>query len=142
MGKRGPRPRRRDGCHITRKGYLRGNFDGRLRLAHNVIWEQANGPIPRGYSIHHVNGNKLDNRLENLRLLDPTTHKRLHGGCELRNGVWWKPCSICGELKPITEEHWYISPQGYPLYGRCRPCHIRRVIQAKRLRKLRRKNQA
>src|SRR5688572_9281566 len=101
MGLRGPKPKRADGCHVTRKGYLRGNFNGRLRLAHDAVWEQHNGPIPAGYQVHHKNEDKQDNRIENLELLDPTTHKRLHGGCELRGGVWWKPCKLCGEKKPI-----------------------------------------
>ena len=38
-----------------------------IRL-HRIIWEIANGPIPDGLEIDHINRNSLDNRLENLRL--------------------------------------------------------------------------
>lgn len=127
MGKRGPKPRRADGYHITAKGYLRGRVDGRMRLAHVIEWERHNGIIPRGFQVHHRNGDKQDNRVENLELVDATTHKRLHSGCELRDGVWWKPCSVCGEFKAVVIGEWYISAQGWPLYGRCRLCHIARV---------------
>ena len=139
MGKRGPKPMRADGYHITKAGYFRRWSAGGVTLQHVILWEAVNGPVPRGYHLHHVNHNGLDNRLENLELVDPTTHKRIHSGCERRDGVWWKPCSICREFKPINVGNWYISREGYPLYGRCRPCHIRRVVEDKRARKARRK---
>ena len=30
------------------------------------IWQEAHGPIPKGWLIHHLNGDTGDNRLENL----------------------------------------------------------------------------
>jgi hypothetical protein len=126
-----------DTTYLTPKGYRRGTHGGRLRMEHDVVWEQHHGPIPAGHQIHHVNGDKADNDIGNLRLVNATEHKRIHSGCEVRDGVWWKPCGICGEYKPITLEHWYISPEGWPLYGRCRPCHIRKVVESRRLRRLR-----
>lgn len=137
MGQRGPKPRRADGYHVTAKGYLRGTVGGRLRFEHDVVWEREYGPIPDGLDVHHRDLNKQNNDLANLILVDPTTHKRLHSGCELRDGVWWKPCGVCGRSKPIDIANWYLSKEGWPLYGRCRPCHISKVIEAKRVRRLR-----
>lgn len=38
---------------------------------HRIIWISQNGVIPDGYCIDHINGNKQDNRIENLQLLTP-----------------------------------------------------------------------
>lgn len=34
--------------------------------------------IPRGYNVHHCNGNKLDNKFTNLVLISAAAHTRLH----------------------------------------------------------------
>lgn len=134
MKKTGPKPKREDGFYITAKGYLRGNINGKLIFQHVYFWIQKNGPIPHAHHLHHINGNKQDNRIENLQLVTATEHKRLHSGCEVRGGVWWKPCKVCNGMFPINEDHFYLSREGYPLYGRCRKCHIKIVVKAKRIR--------
>src|SRR4051812_2127149 len=88
---------------VTAKGHRRIGIGNRQRMEHILVWEQHHGPVPDGFQIHHDNENKLDNRIENLKLLDPLTHKRIHGGCELRDGEWWKPCRKCDEIKPINQ---------------------------------------
>jgi hypothetical protein len=127
--------------HTTRKGYRRNNRSGRFE--HVEAWERHHGcAVPDGLQIHHLDGDKLNNHPDNLVAVTPTEHKRLHSGCELRDGEWWKPCSICGEFKRVGPDDWYLSRQGWPLYGRCRPCHIARVVSDKRLRKMRRTDAA
>jgi len=131
--------RERGTGRITTKGYVQLRLGGKYVLEHVVVWEGANGPIPSGMQIHHKNHEKRDNRLENLELVDPTTHKRIHSGCELRDGVWWKPCHVCGEFKPVSVEHWYFGPNGrWPILGKCRLCAIRASVEGKRRRTARR----
>ncbi|WQZ01618.1 NHN endonuclease [Klebsiella phage Adeo] len=38
---------------------------------HIRVWEAANGPIPDGYYIDHIDGNPLNDELSNLRLALP-----------------------------------------------------------------------
>jgi hypothetical protein len=39
------------------------------RLLHVIIWQSHRGEIPKGYCIKHKNGNKHDNRLNNLTVI-------------------------------------------------------------------------
>ena len=45
---------------------------------HRVVWEQHFGPIPQGWHVHHRNGNKLDNQVQNLQCLPKAEHHKLH----------------------------------------------------------------
>lgn len=61
------------GCLSNSKGEtlceLRGEYycwNG--GAAHRIIWEAFNGKIPEGYMVDHINRDKRDNRIENLRL--------------------------------------------------------------------------
>lgn len=60
---------------ISREGYLERKFkdDGppqsRWRAVHLLLWEEHNGPLPKGHAIAFRNGDKSDIRLENLELV-------------------------------------------------------------------------
>jgi hypothetical protein len=49
------------------------NVDGRKHYLspHRLTWETFVGPIPDGLQINHKNGDKRDNRLENLEACTP-----------------------------------------------------------------------
>jgi hypothetical protein len=51
------------------KGYIHLRVGKTFKLAHRLIWEHVNGPIPKGMSIDHINGVRSDNRIVNLRLV-------------------------------------------------------------------------
>lgn len=54
-------------------GYVRLRRNSRAdhQYAHRLVWETVYGPIPRGFHIDHLNGQKADNRICNLDAVTP-----------------------------------------------------------------------
>lgn len=68
-------------CVRNKRGYYRiishkeGNF---RKFLHRCVVKDYYGKIPAGHNIHHINGNKGDNRIENLIVLPIGQHIQLH----------------------------------------------------------------
>lgn len=120
--------------YITKKGYHRvwDAEQKKYRFEHNIVWEKNYGKIPQGMQVHHIDGNKQNNNIENLKLVDALTHKRLHSGCIEKNGIILKPCKKCGVFKPISD--YYKRKDG--ISSRCKECCIKNAVENKKRRKL------
>lgn len=65
--------------HVSKRGYLMIYVPGRGNVKyHHYIWEQKYGKLPKGMHLHHIDGNRLNNKIENLQLLTPSEHCKLH----------------------------------------------------------------
>ena len=63
----------------TIQDYLCGfYFQHKASRLHRVVWQSERGPVPEGHHVHHVNGDRADNRLANLELMDGSDHVGLH----------------------------------------------------------------
>ena len=52
-----------------RNGYKRFQYEGHIYSIHRLIYETFNGPIPKGMLVDHIDGNRSNNALYNLRLV-------------------------------------------------------------------------
>jgi len=58
------------------RGYVKLKIDRVYCVAHRVAWVLHHGhPIPRGMQIDHINGDRGDNRIANLRLATGSQNK-------------------------------------------------------------------
>lgn len=69
-------------------GYIRVRFSGKNYQAHRIVWILNNGDIPEGMYIDHIDHNKENNRLQNLRLVTGYTNQKNRSlGKNNRSGV-------------------------------------------------------
>jgi hypothetical protein len=72
-------------CRDDKTGYyLNSTIHERL---HRYVWQKEVGKIPNGYHIHHIDGNKANNSLDNLALVTASGHERLHGTEQARKEI-------------------------------------------------------
>lgn len=76
--------------HVGRSGWQVSPFPKHSTNARDV-WEAAHGTIPEGKLIHHIDGDPGNDALDNLQMLSPEEHVRIHRGWEKRPDGWWKP---------------------------------------------------
>lgn len=66
---------------LTEHGYIRVQLQKRPYVAHRLVWLLHHGEWPKG-NIDHINGNRTDNRMENLRecsVMENCRNRRPHG---------------------------------------------------------------
>jgi len=56
---------------ITKDGYIEVKTEsGKFELKHRIIWQQANGTIPKGYNVQFKDGNSQNLCVENLYIIN------------------------------------------------------------------------
>ncbi|EHT0126459.1 HNH endonuclease [Salmonella enterica] len=77
---------------LNSSGYLQFSMRKKVYLVHRVIWEIHNGKIPDGMEVDHIDHNKLNNNIENLRLV---SKKENHKNMPLQKNNKSGFCGVC-----------------------------------------------
>ncbi len=76
--------------------------------AHRWVWQNNYGKIEKGFHIHHKDGNKSNNSIENLEKISAFEHLSLHASNPKNKERSSKWCDI---IRPLTKE-WHASKEG------------------------------
>ena len=78
---------------------------------HRYVWEcENNKQVPKGFHVHHVNGNCTDNRIENLELIEAFKHLSNHAKKRFKENKEWADKFIkCGQE---AAKVWHGSEDG------------------------------
>lgn len=133
---------------LTKRGYVYNTYkhkDGTLHkhYRHRVIWFYFNGVVPEGYEIDHINGDKTDNSLENLRLVTPKENLNNPVTIEKMKVLVWgnqernKKIGAAHKGIPKSEESkkkqsLAMSGEKHPNWGKKNPVHSARMKKAPR----------
>ena len=93
------------------EGYYKADHEkhGGITM-HRYVWQKHNGYIADGMHVHHIDGDKSNNRIENLELLTASDHSTHHGETNAWVGSDANKLQIAraGELAKA----WHSSPEG------------------------------
>lgn len=99
--------------HKRGTGYIFVKIGSAAFALHRIIWMMHNGPIPPDRFLDHIDGNRSNNRITNLRLVTPrqsSSNRSIRtDNTSGRVGVYWYPrrkqwlamIGIDGQLKHL-----------------------------------------
>ena len=97
----------------TIDGYVRTWKDGKRVLEHRAVMEEhLDRQLLESEQVHHINGIRLDNRLENLKIVTSSTYRTEH---KLSEGQWSRHYERCVKCGTTDRKH--------AGHGMCTNCH-------------------
>lgn len=60
------------------KFYVNHSTEKKKYLNHILIWEHVHGPTPQGYKIKHKDGDRVNNKISNLKLIKKSVFNKNH----------------------------------------------------------------
>ncbi|WLY87190.1 hypothetical protein CUBB_gp230c [Staphylococcus phage CUB-B] len=64
--------------HVDRDGYLTVKINKKRHMVHRLVYEYFGTDFNKDYHIHHIDGNKQNNCIDNLECISPSEHNKRH----------------------------------------------------------------
>ena len=78
---------------VASNGYVIGYSGGKMFAQHREVWKAKHGKIPAGHHVHHIDGNKSNNDISNLRAMPRREHIAMHPQRQYAT-----TCTECGKI--------------------------------------------
>lgn len=79
---------------MTKTPYSTMRDNGKHKSVHRVVMERyLKRPLKTNETVHHINGDKRDNSIENLAVLSSSEHSRVHN----QKYPEYTTCVVCGK---------------------------------------------
>lgn len=121
---------------IWEPNHPNANNRGYIKEHIKIMVEFLCRPLIKGEVVHHINDIKDDNKIENLKLMNISSHRSHHniGNKYGRKDLSNRKCSDCGSTKT------YIDKKGNPVWRKsvvdkrwlCQKCYVREYDKRKR----------
>lgn len=89
--------------------YLNSTIKERM---HRYVWRYYNGPIPKGYHIHHIDHDKSNNTIENLQLITIKKYTTMHSEEHVKSNYEAMCNNLIKNAVPKSKE-WHKSEEGH-----------------------------
>lgn len=86
------------------KGYLLVRIGKRNIRVHRLVYEHFGNDFNPNYHIHHKDGNKQNNHIDNLECVNPSEHAIWHNTHDL-NGNWLHNAPTPKQIKEIQQKY-------------------------------------
>lgn len=111
---------------VEKAGYFVVGINYKVYKVHRIIWQLVNGPISPSFQIDHIDRNKKNNSIQNLRCVENAINSRNrtinprntsgHNGvmlANLRGYLYWRASWHCVKLGRRVSKSFRILTYGY-----------------------------
>lgn len=86
-------------------------YNGKRERLHCYVWRHFNGPVKDGYIVHHKDGDKNNNDIDNLRCISAALHGK-HHSCKRAIDMYDDVCRNLSENAVPKASEWHKSDKG------------------------------